>query len=467
MRRSTIQAALITAALAIAAPCGFAMDEEPRLRGLELWGDPEFQKRFLGSYGTNAELEPRVTVVEREKMEVVLERMQESDVEGAIAELEEILKPPTRKGETAASAVFDFTLGNIYFQQEELDKAAKWYRSALDKFPSFRRALKNLGLIQVRQGEFSEAIGALSRVIELGGGDGLTYGLLGYSYSSTGAYVPAESAYRNAVLLEPDVLDWKLGLTMSVLKQQRYGEAATLCGDLLELYPERTDYWLLQANAYIGLGKPLDAAENFEIVRRMGKSTAQSLRTLGDIYVNEGLWDLAAERYAEAVEMDPERSPGGALRNIEILAQRGAVPEARALLATVKTVHRGRLDDEDRKRLLKLEARMAVAEGEGSEAAGVLEEIVALDPLDGEALILLGQHYSRLDEPEQAMFYYERAEGLEEYEAEAKIRHAQLLVGMSRYAEAVPLLKRAQELDPRDDVARFLEQIERVARAGR
>lgn len=38
-------------------------------------------------------------------------------------------------------------------------------------------------------------------------------------------------------------------------------------------------------------------------------------------------------------------------------------------------------------------------------------------------------------------------------------------MGQSRYAEAVPLLKRAQEINPRDDVARYLEQVERIARA--
>ena len=39
----------------------------------------------------------------------------------------------------------------------------------------------------------------------------------------------------------------------------------------------------------------------------------------------------------------------------------------------------------DRKRMLKLEARMAVAEGTGGDAVDVLEEIVSLDPLDGDA----------------------------------------------------------------------------------
>jgi tetratricopeptide (TPR) repeat protein len=266
------------------------------------------------------------------------------------------------------------------------------------------------------------------------------------------------------MLLEPKVLDWKLGLTHSVLRQRKYAEAITLCEELLALYPDRADFWTLQANAYIGLEQPLKAAENFEIIRRMGKATVQSLNTLGDIYINESLWDLAVIAYSDSLALDPDQKSDRPLRNVEVLAQRSALAQAKVLLDKVKKTYEGWLDVEERKRMLKLEARITVAEGSGEGSAGVLEEIVALDPLDGEALILLGQHYARIEQPEQAIFYYERAESLEEYEADAKIRHAQLLVEQSRFREAVPLLKRALELQPRDDVVRYLEQVERIAR---
>jgi tetratricopeptide (TPR) repeat protein len=90
---------------------------------------------------------------------------------------------------------------------------------------------------------------------------------------------------------------------------------------------------------------------------------------------------------------------------------------------------------------------------------------VALDPLDGQALILLGQHCGRSGDVEKAVFYYERAEGLEQFEADAKVRHAQLLVGQGNYAEALPLLRRAEELKPREDVRKYLEQVERFAKS--
>ncbi len=38
-----------------------------------------------------------------------------------------------------------------------------------------------------------------------------------------------------------------------------------------------------------------------------------------------------------------------------------------------------------------------------------------------------------------------------------------MLVGQQRYAEALPLLKRAQVIRPRENIQQFLEQIERAA----
>lgn len=426
---------------------------------LELWKDPKFQKEFLGSYGVNSELEPRVTQAEKAQLEKVIPLLA-SDPAKAREELEKLATPDV-------SAVFDYTLGNLYFQENRLEDAAKRWRSAVDKFPSFRRALKNLGLVEVRTGDFPAALRSLSRVVELGGGDGLTFGLLGYAHASTEQYVSAESAYRSALLLQPDTLDWKLGLTQTVFKERKYGEAAELCDELIAKYPDRSEFWLLQANAFIGLNQPLKAAQNFEIVRRMGKATPASLNTLGDIYVNEGMYDLAASAYAGSLEADASQPVTRPLRNVEALAQRGALDPARELTASVRKAYEGRLVDDDRRKLLKLEARIAVADGSDDKAAEVLEQVIAVDPLDGEALLLLGQHYARHDDPDRAIFYYERAASLEGFEADAKVRQAQVLVSQARFGEAVPLLKRAQELKPRDDVGRYLDQVEKLARGRR
>jgi tetratricopeptide (TPR) repeat protein len=256
-----------------------------------------------------------------------------------------------------------------------------------------------------------------------------------------------------------------MGLARSFFRQERYPEAVALCDQLIEEHPERADLWLLQANACIGMNQPLEAAEIYEIVDGLGKSTADSLNTLGDIYVNEELYELASDAYSRALKLEPEESLARAIRSAKTLAARGAYPETRRLVVEVEKAAGDQLEDDDRKDLLKLRARLAVADSSGDEEVTILEEIVELDPLDGEALILLGEHSTRAGDSEKAIFYYERAESLEEFEAEAKVRHAQLLVRNGKYAEALPLLRRAQQIEPRENVQEYLEQIERVAKS--
>jgi tetratricopeptide (TPR) repeat protein len=320
-------------------------------------------------------------------------------------------------------------------------------------------------MVHVRNGNHDLAIEAFTRMIELGGGDGYSFGLLGLAYEAKQDHQAAEMAYRNALLLQPDNADWRLGVTRAVLKQQKFEDAVTQLEVLIARNPEKTAFWLLQAQAHLGLKQPLEAAENLEAVHRLGGSTADSLNTLGDIYVSENLMDLAVGAYIRGVDADESRSPGRPLRSAELLATRGALPQAMRLVAHIRKTWETQLAEADRRKLLKLEARLSMVDGGGSPAtARVLEEIVQLDPLDGEALLLLGQYYARNDEPDRAIFYYERAASVEAFEANAKIRHAQVLVSLNRYQEALPLLRRAQELRPHPDIARYLEQVERIAR---
>jgi tetratricopeptide (TPR) repeat protein len=424
---------------------------------LAIWNDPAFQTAFTQSYIAETDIEPRVTVEERDQMQKVLNLISTDKMDEAAAMLE-------KSQNKASSAVFDFTLANIYFQQEKLDQASGVYQTAVEKYPKFRRAWRNLGLIYVRQGNFQKALPALTRVVELGGNDAVTYGLLGYAYASLDNNLSAESAYRMAILLDPATLDWKMGLARCFFKQERYAEAVAICQQLIEGQPNRADLWLLAANAYIGLNQPAKAAEIYELVDNLGKSTPASLNMLGDIYVNQELYEMAVSSYIRALENDPNGTPDRAMRSAKILVSRGAIDETLKLMDTIETYFYIRLGAAGRKEFLKLRARLAVARGSGEDEVRILNEIVELDPLDGEALILLGQHSSRTSDTEKAIFYFERAAAIDKYEADAKVRHAQLLVGKGKYAEALPLLRRAQTINPRENIQKYLEQVERVAK---
>jgi tetratricopeptide (TPR) repeat protein len=424
---------------------------------LAVFTDADFERRFAESYAAETDIEPKLADPEKKQMLEVLKFIQAEKM-GEAAALIEQTRTPT------SSAVFDFTLANIYFQDEKFDKALTEYANAVQKFPKFRRAWRNLALIHVRNGDVVKALPALTKVVELGGGDSMTYGLMGFAYSANDNPIAAESAYRMAILLDPATRDWKLGLAKSYFKQKRFADAVALTSELIAETPDAADLWLLQANAYIGQGQAMKAAQNYEVVDQLGKTTVESLNMLGDIYINEALYDNAVSCYERALAKTPRGAAERPIRAAKVMVARGAVIEAERLLGAVEKTYGTELAEADRKEMLKMKARMAVAKGAGDEEARILEEIVAIDPLDGEALILLGQYNGRKGDVEKAIFLYERAAKIEKVEADAKVRHAQLLVGQQRYSEALPLLRSAQQLKPRENIQQYLEQVERASK---
>ena len=446
-----------TPAKASTTEAAFVIDPNaPNAAELTVWNSPAFKRQFALSFTAETDIEPKLLLPEIEELQKAQAMIASDRGDEAIAFLES-------RTTSASSATYDFTLANLYFQREELDKAEPAYVTATEKFPKFQRAWKNLGLVYFRGGDFEQAQVCLSRVIELGGGDGETYGMLGVAYTNGGNALSAESCFRMATILAPTNDQWKMGLARSFFTQGRYADAASLCGYMIERAPDRADLWMLQANAFLALGKTIDAAENFELVDRMGASTAESLALLGDIYAQDELFDLAADSYVRALEMSGADGATKALRNAKVLTSRGATDQAKRVVEILADSFGSSLNETDQKDMLRLRARIAVAQGAGDEEALVLKEILRIDPLDGDALILLGQHSRRAGDIEQAIFYFERAEGIEGFEAEALVRHAQAVVSQGNYTAALPLLRRAQQIDPRDNIQEYLEQVERVA----
>jgi tetratricopeptide (TPR) repeat protein len=424
---------------------------------VEFWQNPENQKAFLASYGVNPQVEPKLSTEEQVLFKTILEQLK---LDGGRAVATQTL---TAAIKPESSAALDFTLANLKAEGGQIDEAILHYRNAVKKEPNFLRAHKNLGLFLCQKGDFENAIPSLTKAVNLGAADSVTYGLLGLSYLNTGKILAAEAAYRMAVVFDPATNDWKLGLARSLIEQGKYTEGVAMLDEILKGKPEETSLWLAQANAFLGLNQPKKAAANFEILRRMGKASPESLLLLGDIYMNESMRDLALEAYLDALERDPNQPVDRLVRAAEILVSSGALDQADVLLAQINNNYTGKLQPREELLVLKLQSRIAIAKNESDKAAEILEQVVDRSPLDGEALILLANHYNRKDNVERASLFYERAGKINEFEPDALVAWAQMLVGKSRYNEALPKLERAQTLKPRENVGRYLQQVRNAA----
>ena len=424
-----------------------------------VWNDPEFAKRLEGSYGFLSEAEPRMTAEEQVAYRDKVVPLLRDDPRKAIVPLEALAK-------LNASAVFDFTLGNIYFQSEDYTNAVRHFEAALGKFPDYRRAQRNLAFALMRDGKYKEAIQPLARTVALGGADSKVYGLLGFAYVNENRFSSAEGAYQQAVALEPDNIDFKLGLVRCSVATASYDRALALLDELTSQYPERASLWTLQASVFIQKDQPAKAAVSLEILRRRGGATAANLFLLGDLYLTQEARDLALEVYLEALQKDGGANIARGLRPAQVLLSRGAFDEARKLLAGIRASV-PTMAGPDELKLLRLEARVALGSGMGETAIGILEKILQRDPLDGEALLLAGDYYAKSDSPEKAEFRYDAASKLSGFEADAFVKRAQLLVRTQKYAQAAEFLRKAQKSKPRENVQHYLDKVEQMAKAGR
>jgi Flp pilus assembly protein TadD len=280
---------------------------------------------------------------------------------------------------------------------------------------------------------------------------------------SIGRNVSAEAAYRQALVFEPENVDFKLGLVKSSIATANYDYALALLDELIKEYPERDNLWSLQANIHIQREQPAKASLSLEMLRRAGKANPQTLYLLGDLYMTQESRDLALGAYLEAIEKDNGANPAKALRAAQILVSRGAWNEANQMFAKIHQASTA-LAGTDELKLLKLESKVAMANGAGEKAIQTLEQIVQKDPLDGEALLLAGDYYAKSGQKEKAEFRYQSAAGIQGFEAESLVKHAQLLVQSQKYAQAAEFLKKAQKVKPRDNVQRYLEKVEQLAR---
>lgn len=424
----------------------------------KVWLDQEFQKRVIGSYGFLSELEPKFNGTNEMAIYREVAKLIPEDPKTAAYVLSTNATPE-------ATAIFDYTLGTLYFQQGDFKTAAKHFQTAVTKFPDYRRAHKNLAFCHLKSGSYVEAVTPLTRAVDLGDRDNNTYGLLGFCYLSQEKFIPAEVAYRNAILYAPDNKDWRMGLIKSLVAQSRLGEADRMIEEMLQAEPENDALWNLQAGIYFQMEQPRKAALNYEILRKLGKGTPKLLMTLGDIYMSQDARELALGAYQEAIEKEGASNLPRAIRAASVLVSRGAWDEAEALFRKIRAAGGAALTGDDELKLLKLESRAALARGAADQAMAVLEKVIQRNPLDAEALLMVGDFHYRAEQFEKAEFRFEMASKISGFEADATVKLAQIRVKQQKWDKAIELLRKAQKIKPRDNVQRYLEAIERMARA--
>lgn len=447
----------ITATLAVVA--GFSIPVTAEI-DMQFWKKPGYFDEYYKDLNI---VDAKIPSVKSEEQEILIKYNEESQIneDRALAYLASAVTPQ-------ASSALDFTLGIHYYKKDDIKNAQVYFKRAVQKWPTFQAAHKLLGYCYLQSEDWRNAAASFSRATALGEDDARTFGLLGMIYLNQEKILESESAYKKAIVADPATLDWYKGLASTLINQGKHLELISLFEEMIARAPNaeaEKDFLLLQANSFIALEQSLKAAANYEIVRRMGLGNSDSMGRLGDIYLNENQVELATEAYIESIELDPEQSQDIPVNSANIMVGRGFWKNGRILINTIRKVFGDRLLPENHLQLLRLEAQVAIAQQEESSVViAYLEEILQLEPDDGQTLLLLAKFSASEKDFEEARKYYEQAVEIEEYKYQALIEYAQMLVPERLYCDAVPLLRDALDIEYSSNVEDFLDRVERACR---
>ena len=425
----------------------------------DFWNNPTFVRSFMGDYGFRSEIEPRISKSESFILREVIAKS-ENNLDEAIGYLEE-------KIEDDSSAALDFALGTMYYQSNRLTRSAQAYGKAIEKSPSFLRAHKNLGLVNVSLENLQSATKHLAKAISLGENDGSTFIALGYCHLSLDRLVSAENAYRMGLLLFPGSTDGLNGLINCLDQAGRYVEALNLLDELLKNDPQNTRYLQARASALGSLGKEKEAAVTLDLLRRMGALKTQELVILGDLYHNLNLYNLSLDAYQEALARNNKLSLPQYIRIAQTLIQRSSYQEGFTYLEKIEKEFGEGRSKEERKLINLLKAEVLQATGKNQQATEILREVVNQHPLEGRALIQLGQLAWKSGAHEYAIIQFQRAAKIDQFENLALIEHARLLVFLRKYQQAANLLERALVIKQEKRIEKYLTAINNLALSAR
>jgi tetratricopeptide (TPR) repeat protein len=363
-----------------------------------------------------------------------------------------------------ASPALDFAIGNLYFQLEQYDQAAKAYQDALKKHEKFRSAMMNLGRVYLLQEQTNKAIELYQQLVQDGQADADILLLLGHALLMENYPVSAEIAYQQCLLLRPKDADAMLGLAKSLIQQQRYTQGLALIGEILQQDPTQKELWSLRANAFLALGQNAKAIRAIETARRLKSATSDMLVALGDLYLNQAQAEDALAAYGQAFE-NKSLSIQRMLRGLEGFLMIRDPNAAGQMLARIENALKkisSPPNQQNNIKLLRLKGELADLQGDREKAMKFYQDLLRLDPLDAKTLLLLAQAQQQQGQLEEAAMTCERAARIQGHETNSLILYAQIEVERQRYTQAVELLEAAQTFKHQVHVQRYLEQVRRM-----
>lgn len=367
-----------------------------------------------------------------------------------------VINDQSRLGPDTISASVLYVIGHSYLSLQKYLPAETAFHLALRGVPNHVRAHESLGVLYLRTERYADARVHLARAAELGRNTAHVHAALGYLDQKTRRYWAAANAFQKALVLEPDNRSALRGLLHALTETREHAKAKVLVEQLLRDAPDDPDLWLYRAYITLAAGERASALASLETALRLGADSVASRQACVELHMESG-------NIARAVEL----LQGSSARGLEFalvdqalgwLANENEWDDFRELSASVD---RRALGAVEQSRLLTRRASLALRDGNRRAASTALQEALALDPSNADALMALGQIYRAERDYGRAELFLRRASDYGAVREHALVARAEVAIAEENFEGAIAHLRNAVLLNPaRADLRRNVDVLE-------
>ena len=206
-----------------------------------------------------------------------------------------------------------FTLGNYYFGQQDLDEALEHYKKTSELSPNYSQVYNLMGYCLRQKGDYANSEQSFKKYIELIPNDPNPYDSYAELLLKMGRYDESVAQYRKALSIDPHFNASRFGISADLMYGGKPQEAAAELQSMAD--GARNDGEL--RTAYFGMavlasdGGKYDQAlaamdKEYAVAEKKGDqaSMAADLQAKGNIMMQMGKYDLAGEDIRSVAQAD-------------------------------------------------------------------------------------------------------------------------------------------------------------------
>lgn len=358
--------------------------------------------------------------------------------------------------------------GQILLMLKDLPNAELAFKASLAAMPDLAKAHQGLSLLYMQQQHYNKAQQHLVRSIELGRADAQVYAQLGFIHVQKDQPWSAIAAYRQALMLQPEQVQYQKGLLFALIESGDLTQARVLLKELINTSPNDAQLWLQRGQIALQQGDQQQALTNIEIALKLTPNDQSNQLLAAQLHLNQGSSERAVELLKLVLGNLPSKQEKMALAvtlqtlNWLIVQQYWQLTEQ--LISQAKKIE-AKFNPQQKAQFSVYSSQLAIEKGQLAIALKQLNKAIAIDPNLGDALLSLANLYHQKNQLTQARLMYIRAQSLPEFQLSAWLGLAQIEIDNQKYQEALTLLKKAFKAYPeRQDLMTNIRALDKLVR---